>query len=86
MHKIVIRSSAERELKKLPIKIYQNVRTLIFSLAENPRPYGVETLTDYGKEKHYRVRNGDYRIIYQIHDDIITIEIVKVGHRRDIYK
>lgn len=68
------------------MQIYQDVRILIFSLAENPRPYGVETLTKYAKGRHYRVRTGDYRVIYQVHDETITIEIVRVGHRRDIYK
>jgi mRNA interferase RelE/StbE len=86
MYEIVITKSAERELKKLPLKIYQEVRTLIFSLAENQRPYGVETMTNYGKGRHYRVRTGDYRVIYQVHDETITVEIVKVGHRREIYK
>lgn len=86
MYEIIINSSADRELRKLTPQVYQEVRALIFSLAEDPRPYGVETLTNYGKGRHYRVRSGDYRVIYQVHDETITVEIVKVGHRRDIYK
>ena len=86
MYEIIISKSAERELKKLSLDVYQSVKQIIYSLADNPRPFGVETMTKYGKGRHYRVRIGDYRIIYKIHDEVVTVEIVKVGHRREIYK
>ena len=61
------------------MRIVQCIR----SLADNPRPPGVEKLS--GQER-YRVRQGDYRIIYGIEDRILRIVIVKAGHRRDVYR
>jgi mRNA interferase RelE/StbE len=85
-YKIELATSAERDLKKLTKDVYLQVRKIIYELAENPRPHGVETLTSYGKGKHYRVRSGNYRIIYQIFDDIVSVQVVKIGHRREIYE
>ena len=53
-------------------------------LAANPRPPGVEKLA--GPDDFYRIRVGDYRIIYQIQDDVLMILVVKIGHRREVYR
>ena len=56
----------------------------IQGLADNPRPAGVVKLS--GEQQLYRLRHGDFRIIYEIRDDEVLVIIVKVGHRRDVYK
>ncbi len=82
-YKIKIKPSAVKELEKLPKKDLKKVVIKIQSLAFDPRPPGCEKLS--GEEK-YRIRQGNYRIIYSIEDNILSIVVVKVGHRRDIYK
>jgi len=82
-YKIYFRKSAAKELGKIPNHEVQKVIQRIESLAIDPRPIGCEKLT--GKE-FYRIRKGNYRIIYSIQDDELTIWVVKIGHRKDIYK
>jgi mRNA interferase RelE/StbE len=81
-YKIYFRKSAAKELGKIPNPEVQKVIQRIESLAIDPRPIGCEKLT--GKE-FYRIRKGNYRIIYSIQDDELTIWVVKIGHRKDIY-
>ena len=82
-NKIKIKQSAKKELLKSPKRELQKVTNKILSLSENPRPSGVEKLS--GDDK-YRIRQGNYRIIYSIHDEQLIITVVKIGHRRDIYR
>ena len=82
-YKIVFKQTVAKDLRPIPNKDVQRILTKIDQLAGNPRPAGSEKLT--GEEK-YRVRQGNYRILYTIEDEIITITIVKVGHRRDVYR
>lgn len=90
-YKIVINTSAEKELKKLPAKIQDKIFAKIDSLAQEPRPHGVKKLKEFDLpnlvfDSYYRVRAGDYRIVYSIEDDIITVTIVKIGNRKDVYE
>ncbi|MBC7652260.1 MAG: type II toxin-antitoxin system RelE/ParE family toxin [Deinococcales bacterium] len=62
---------------------YSKIKRAIFGLAENPRPNGYKKLK--GRDG-YRIRVADYRIIYEIFDDILTIDVIDLGHRKDIYK
>ena len=62
----------------------KRVDTRILALAENPRPPGVEKLV--GPESFYRVRVGDYRIIYQIEDDRFIVLVIRIRHRREVYR
>ncbi len=62
---------------------YSNIKTAIYSLAANPRPHGCKKLK--GRDG-YRIRVGDYRIIYNIFDNILTVDVVALGHRKDIYE
>ena len=82
-YRIVIKKSAAKEIEKIQkqdrIRIVEKIR----SLSSDPRPSGSKKLS--GKEK-YRIRQGNYRILYQVIDDALVINVVKVGHRRDIYK
>jgi len=82
-YKIYFRKSAARELGKLPNPTVQKVIKRIEALAIDPRPVGCEKLTG---QEFYRVRQGNYRIIYSIQDNELTVWVVKVSHRKDIYK
>jgi mRNA interferase RelE/StbE len=82
-YKIEIKKSAQKELKNLPDKALKKVIEKIGSLVTNPRPAGCKKLS--GDEK-YRIRIGNYRVLYSIEDEILVIFIVKVGHRKDVYE
>lgn len=79
MYSISITQSALKELKQLDKPVVKKIEKLIDGLSANPRPPGVKKLKRL-EEEVYRVRTGDYRVIYRI------VEIRKVGHRKDIYK
>jgi mRNA interferase RelE/StbE len=82
-YKILLKASAAKELEALPKPDRLRIIERIKALADNPRQMGCEKLT--GEEK-YRVRQGVYRILYEIHDDIVTVVVVKIGHRREVYR
>jgi mRNA interferase RelE/StbE len=77
-------SSATRQLRKIPHVIQQHIWQKLEALAEEPRPFGIVKIV--GESATYRVRVGDYRIVYEIQDDVLCILVIKVGHRREIYK
>jgi mRNA interferase RelE/StbE len=83
-YKVEITPAAQRTIKKFPKNIQRKLIEIIELLAEDPRPVGVVKLST--TENLYRVRTGDYRIIYEIQDQILLIIITKVGHRKDVYK
>ncbi|MGH7236784.1 MAG: type II toxin-antitoxin system RelE family toxin [Nitrospiraceae bacterium] len=76
--------AAERQLKALDKPIQQRIVRRLRKLEGNPRPHGIEKLT--GSEDFYRIREGDYRIIYTIKDKDLIVLVVKIGHRKDIYR
>ncbi len=78
-----IKRSAAKENEALPPKDRRRVVARIEALASNPRPPGCEKLS--GEEK-YRLRQGDYRILYEIIDTELVVTVVKVGNRRDVYR
>jgi len=82
-YSVVIKRSAERELRKIPKQDLRRVVTRIQGLAQEPRPPGCEKLSD---QERYRLRQGDYRIVYAVDDEARTVEVVKVGHRREVYR
>jgi len=82
-YKVLFRRSVEKDLSSIPKKDVKRIINRIKSLEENPRPPGCEKLT--GQER-YRLRQGRYRIVYSIQDDVLTVWIVKIGHRKDIYR
>jgi mRNA interferase RelE/StbE len=82
-YKIFIKPSAAKELEALPKKDRLRIVEKIRGLSGNPRPPGCEKLS--GEEK-YRIRQGDYRVLYSIQEDEVIITIVKVGHRREVYR
>lgn len=82
-YRIYILRSAQRELAKLPSPVYERVRDAILELSENPRPVGCLKLR--GREG-WRLRVGEYRVIYEIDDREGTVTVLHIGHRRDIYR
>lgn len=74
---------AQKELARLPLEAYERVRDAIYLLANDPRPPGCLKLT--GREG-WRIRVGDYRVIYEIDDKQQTVTVLHVGHRRDVYR
>ena len=82
-YRIVFKKSVAKDLRQIPKKDIQRILMRVDSLKEDPRPAGVEKLS--GDEK-YRIRQGNYRILYMIEDEIITVTIEKVGHRREVYR
>ena len=85
MYGISINPSALKELSKLPKAVVKKTEKAISALAENPRPDGVKKLKG-SDDDLYRIRVGDYRIIYAIEDEIKVIDILRIGHRKDIYR
>ena len=82
VYKITISRHAQKQLQKLPDNIARQLTNSIYKLAENPRPVGYKKLK--GRDG-YRIKSGDYRIIYEIFDEVLLIEVVALGHRKDIY-
>lgn len=83
-YQIELKSSALKELERLPRQTVPRVIAAIKGLAENPYPQGVKKLA--GFEHTYRVRVGEYRVLYEIHENRLIIETIRVKHRKDVYK
>jgi mRNA interferase RelE/StbE len=82
-YNVRIKRSAAKELEGFPLRDRRRIVQRIESLASDPRPPGHEKLS--GEEK-YRVRQGDYRILYEIVDRDLIVTVVKIGNRRDVYR
>ncbi|MDO8793727.1 MAG: type II toxin-antitoxin system RelE/ParE family toxin [Vicinamibacterales bacterium] len=82
-YRLAVKRSASKEITHLPKVDCQRVVGKIQALARDPRPHGCEKLS--GAEK-YRVRQGDYRILYEINDSSRTVTVVKVGNRKEVYR
>ena len=83
-YRVEIARRAVKALSALPRREQQRVRAAIDLLAEDPRPPGCSKLS--GEADAYRVRVGAYRIVYEVLDDCLLVHVVRVGHRRDVYK
>ncbi len=81
-YQIHINKTAIKALEKVPEPFYSNIKTAIYQLAKNPRPNGYIKLKG---RNAFRIRVGNYRIIYEIIDKELIIEIINLGHRKDIY-
>jgi len=80
---LVFKESVSKDLKELPQQDVQRILERIDALRDEPRPQGSVKLS--GKE-YYRVRQGNYRIIYEIQDAQLVVIVIKVGHRREVYR
>jgi mRNA interferase RelE/StbE len=83
-YKIHIAAEAEKTLISLPRKIQRQISEKIDMLAQNTRPPGVKKLK--GLADLYRIRSGDYRIVFRIQHKKLLLLVVRIGHRRDIYQ
>ena len=84
-YKLVIKRSAAKEIESIDNKkVRKRVIGRIRELATNPRPQGCEKLS--GKHPRYRVRQGSFRILYEINDEEVVVYVVKVADRRDVYR
>lgn len=84
MYAIRYKQSVEKDLRKLSRVMREAVVVKILALAQNPRPNGVTKLRSKGHL--YRIRHSDYRIVYEIRDNELIIVVIKIAHRRDVYK
>lgn len=84
MHDVLLESSAERDLRKLPVEVFERVISEIRSLAREPRPPGSRKLS--GSKHDWRVRVGEYRILYEIDDRVREVRVMRVRHRREAYR
>ena len=83
-YKIEWRKSTRKDFRRIGSHDVKRIVSAVEALANNPFPSGCTKLS--GSERAYRIRIGDYRVIYEVIDDVLIIEVIKVGHRRDVYK
>ena len=83
-YRVELSRAAARQVKRLPAEVRGRILARLEALAEDPRPPGVRKLS--GTENGYRVRVGVYRILYQVQDDRLVVLVVRVGHRRAVYR
>ena len=82
LYKIVFKRSAEKELSRLPKPYVKKMTYAIQDLAENPRSMGAIKLA--GTDA-YRIRVGPYRVLYEIHDDVLTVIVIRIADRKEVY-
>lgn len=83
-YQILWKKSAVKELQKLPPDIARSIFSIISGLSDEPRPHNTKKLISL--DNHYRMRVGDYRVVYRVEDEILVIEIIRIGHRKDVYR
>jgi len=82
-YRVALASSAEKELRALPAKVVARMMPRLEHLASTPRPVGCKKLK--GGDKEWRIRVGDYRIVYVIDDSARTVDVTRIAHRREVY-
>jgi mRNA interferase RelE/StbE len=83
-YKVVWKRSAQKELRKLPKEAIARIIGLVETLSENPSPPGVKKLA--GTENTFRLRAGDCRVVYNLLQGVLVVEVIRVGHRKEIYR
>jgi mRNA interferase RelE/StbE len=83
-YRIELKPSAAKALSNLPKPIQKRIAAKIDALGVTPRPPGVKQLS--GSEHLYRIRSGEYRILYQIQDAVLVVLVIRIGHRREVYR
>lgn len=84
MYRILLERAAEKDLNRLAADVYKRVIAAIQALARNPRPSGCRKLA--GSKNDWRIRVGDYRVVYEIADEIRVVRVNRVRHRREVYR
>ena len=82
-YEILFKESVWKDLKKIPKCELKKILSRVEKLGHDPRPMGCEKLTG---EELYRIRQGNYRVVYSIQDNELTVWVIKVGHRKDVYR
>lgn len=83
MYQVLLTKRARKQLERIPEPDYSRIKKCMYDLAQNPRPAGCKKMK--GRES-YRIRQGDYCILYEIHDHVLMFNILAAGHRKDIYE
>lgn len=81
---VQVSDAAKASLKEIPVRDRLRIARKIDQLAENPQPFG--SLKMKGEENTFRIRSGDYRIIYEVLGDVLRVLVLRIGHRKDIYR
>ncbi|OHB69147.1 MAG: plasmid stabilization protein [Planctomycetes bacterium RBG_16_43_13] len=84
MYDVLVERTAERDLKHIPKEYFNRITYDIKALSKNPRPHGCRKLSGSGRD--WRIRVGDYRVIYEIDDRNRLLKIMRVRHRREVYR
>ena len=84
IYAVIIKRSAQKQIERLPATHIKKIRIEILKLADDPRPYGCTKLT--GSKNISRVREGVYRIVYEITDNVLTVYVFDVDHRKQVYR
>jgi mRNA interferase RelE/StbE len=84
VYEVYIEKTAENDIKRLPTTTFHRIISQIRSLAENPRPSGCRKLT--GSKNDWRIRIRDYRVLYEIDDRMKVVRVMRVRHRREVYR
>ena len=83
-YKVELSRSAEKDLRRIDRSKLSAIYQAIESLSEEPRPLGVKKLA--GADRTFRIRVGDYRIVYEIENDVLIVFVIRVAHRKDVYR
>ena len=84
-YRVAFERTAERSLARLPIEIQRRIVKRMTALVDDPRPQGAKALQ--GNEAGYlRIRVGDYRVVYTVDDNVLLVLVVRIGHRREVYR
>jgi mRNA interferase RelE/StbE len=83
-YEIIIKPSAEKSMDKIPLPLRRRIVDALEELRNHPRPAGAVKLA--GDENLWRIRVGNYRIVYEIHDGRLVILVLRVAHRKDVYR
>jgi mRNA interferase RelE/StbE len=83
-YQIITPKSVQKQIMALPVEIILRIDEAVLELAENPRPDGVTKLK--GSDRTYRVRVGDYRVVYDIYDQERVVALIRCQHRREVYR
>lgn len=82
-YQVTLKKKAIKVLEKINEPYYSNIKQAIYALADNPRPQGYKKLKG---RNAYRIRVADYRVIYEVFDDVLLVDVIDLGHRKDIYE
>lgn len=83
-YKVEFSAPADRQLSRLPLRLQARLVRRVDRLAEEPRPTECRKLA--GRTNRYRIRVGDYRVIYEVRDDVLLVLVLRLGHRREVYR